>query len=635
MLRLKKKSGVILGIVLLCFSMVIPAWGATKTTVDPSEIGVGARNLGVGRAMVGFVDDVNSVFANPAGLAWINHWQLTSMYAKLLGEVDYTLIGGANPTKFGNFGIGYIGSTIGDSQATRRDPNTGRIIVDTGSYSYTNSVIMLGYGRHMSTVFSHPFWKDIAVGATFKIFNQGISGTAEGMASGYNMDLGAQWRPLKYVTVGFLQRNAIPAAWGGQLHWATGTDENMPSKTLLGLVVNVWGDEGLYQFNDYVLRLSMDTEFNLTRANRPTLIRIGSEWWPNDILALRLGIDQAAVAVGSNTIGISNDLTAGVGILYRGFRFDYAYHAYTDLVENNTHYFSLSYVGMPETETTAEYIAVDEPADQGTVYKDAVMIAGEVRMKDVAEVRIGGEKVEVGTDHTFRTEYALPKYGKNLLVVTAHAADGKVLETKNIRLRYLSSYSDVTEDFWAKQQIEQLATLGLIQGYPDGTFRPNGGITRSELTALLVRAKGLELPVLKDAPFNDVKKSNWAARYIKAGVAAKMVAGYPGNLFKPTQKSNRVEGIIVTARFGEVAEPPEVKENPFPDFPSSHWAARTIAGAKNAGLLQYLNGKNLDAKKYFSRAEAVEVLSKTEYVGKKIEALMDWEKGFEGEESNK
>ena len=49
----------------------------------------------------------------------------------------------------------------------------------------------------------------------------------------------------------------------------------------------------------------------------------------------------------------------------------------------------------------------------------------------------------------------------------------------------------MSEGFWAKAPIENNATVGLVQGYPDGTFRPDRTLTRAELATLMVRTKDL------------------------------------------------------------------------------------------------------------------------------------------------
>ena len=49
------------------------------------------------------------------------------------------------------------------------------------------------------------------------------------------------------------------------------------------------------------------------------------------------------------------------------------------------------------------------------------------------------------------------------------------------------AFPDVSNDYWAAPQIKLLSQQGVIVGYPDGTFKPNGEITRAEMAAVLDR----------------------------------------------------------------------------------------------------------------------------------------------------
>ncbi|WP_105615533.1 S-layer homology domain-containing protein [Vallitalea okinawensis] len=67
-------------------------------------------------------------------------------------------------------------------------------------------------------------------------------------------------------------------------------------------------------------------------------------------------------------------------------------------------------------------------------------------------------------------------------------------------------FSDVSQDFWAFQNIEKAAALGLISGYPEGTFKPNQNITFAEMTATMLRAIGAEVDPNEPWPTNYMSK---------------------------------------------------------------------------------------------------------------------------------
>ena len=77
-----------------------------------------------------------------------------------------------------------------------------------------------------------------------------------------------------------------------------------------------------------------------------------------------------------------------------------------------------------------------------------------------------------------------------------------------------------------------LCTYGMLRGYADGTFRPESGLTRAELCALLTQTMRLHLPET-GATFSDVAKDSWYAPYIQAAQAAGYVSGVGNGKFAP------------------------------------------------------------------------------------------------------
>jgi hypothetical protein len=165
----------------------------------------------------------------------------------------------------------------------------------------------------------------------------------------------------------------------------------------------------------------------------------------------------------------------------------------------------------------------------------------------------------------------------------------------------------------------------VISGYPDGAFKPEGGITRAELCSVLLRIKNY--PAEKKATaFKDVPRSHWASGFIAKAVEEGLVKGYPNKTFKPNGQITRVEGISVMAKFLGLAAPKSL-ESPFADLPGRHWAVKNVISAKEAGLLQYI-GQLLDPNKKLARAEVVEILSKSELLAPKLKEMLNFEEGY-------
>jgi len=276
-------------------------------------------------------------------------------------------------------------------------------------------------------------------------------------------------------------------------------------------------------------------------------------------LALRVGIDQKPKASEAG-VGVDNNLTAGVGLNYFDFTFDYAFHQFGDLSENTTHFFSIGYRGIDR----------------------------EQRQKKT------------------RSPGAIP-----LSVVVSKPA--------------LKVFTDVQEKYWARKPIEYLATLQIMGGYPDNTFHPDQPVSRQELAAILVKAKGFEVKKLSRSPFRDVSYKDGFAPFIDVAVKRQYINGYPDGTFRPRRKVTRGEASIIFAKFAGLYQKPKVSEQVFPDVAKVHWASPAIAAAKEAGFFEYLAGKKFGVGEYLTRAEVAEILSKTSLVKEKIKKLISGE----------
>ena len=111
------------------------------------------------------------------------------------------------------------------------------------------------------------------------------------------------------------------------------------------------------------------------------------------------------------------------------------------------------------------------------------------------------------------------------------------------------TFSDV-QGHWAENYIYQTAGVGLIHGYPDGTFRPDQTITRAEFVTILAQESGETITDPSGtAEFSDVKADHWAKKYILWGKKNNVLSGYEDNTFRPDQKISRQEMASVLYRY--------------------------------------------------------------------------------------
>ncbi len=114
-----------------------------------------------------------------------------------------------------------------------------------------------------------------------------------------------------------------------------------------------------------------------------------------------------------------------------------------------------------------------------------------------------------------------------------------------------SGFRDVDANAWYAKYIVALEELGLVEGYLGGEFRPNDAITRAELTALIMRYytySGGEKISGSDISYPDVGLLHWARSYIRKATQAGFVEGYPDGTFRPDRPVTRAEAVAMFNR---------------------------------------------------------------------------------------
>lgn len=635
----------------LLFLAMVSTMALAQSAPDPTRLSVGSRYLGMGKAFVGLADDVGSIYLNPAGLGNVTRWQVASMQGKLLEEFNYVNFSGVYPTTFGNFGLGISDSRIGNAPVTKKkdgcddeDP-VYEIDPTAEAMSYVNDVFVISYGNKLANITDKiAFTKDLTkrigwlntvnIGANLKLFSTGLSGDSitQGSASGMELDLGIHARPMNFLGVGVNLQNALPMSMGGKLVYASGWEENYPAVLKLGAAVNVLGpdDMSLRSIGDQRLKLAIDADMEPTRTQVPMIMHLGAEWMPLDLIAIRAGIDQDMAGVGV----VASNLTAGVGLYYQGLRFDYAYHQFAGAPGESNHFFSLCYgIFLDKTKKARNYFDITSPPDKTVTTDSKVVVKVQKTDPDVFDIRIKGWPVmALGKTNSYEAEATLEATTKNTIWVEAFDKKGVLLQAKRVRLLKLIGYPDVPKTYWANEQVSYIGTMGIIKGYPDGGFKPEGNITRAEMSALLTRTKAsgeANVPPANLQLFSDVKVNHWAAKYINLAAKTGIVKGYPNGSFKPSANITRAEGLAMVARFGSVKEITTTTTRSFMDVAANYWAAPIISGAFTEGMLKHFEGKPFEPNKKLNRAESVELLFRSAPVKALVGELKDFERGYE------
>lgn len=133
----------------------------------------------------------------------------------------------------------------------------------------------------------------------------------------------------------------------------------------------------------------------------------------------------------------------------------------------------------------------------------------------------------------------------------------------------ITGFSDVSATAWYAPYVAFAQKYGLVNGYSDGTFRPELPVSRAELVKLL---SAFFPQTSGTVTFPDVPADHWAADVISFAAGQGWVSGYPDGTFQPARSISRAEAVkLVNQALGRQAGEREAAM-PFSDVPAGHWA---------------------------------------------------------------
>ncbi|MCH1967463.1 N-acetylmuramoyl-L-alanine amidase [Paraclostridium sordellii] len=179
---------------------------------------------------------------------------------------------------------------------------------------------------------------------------------------------------------------------------------------------------------------------------------------------------------------------------------------------------------------------------------------------------------------------------------------------KYIQIDSKTTFNDI-DGHWAKNAIIDFATKGYINGYGDGTFKPDNSITRAEFVKILNKAFGYT-NVGKEN-FSDVNPSDWYYNDICIGVNVGYINGYEDNTFKPDKQITREEAskIIATAL--------NLKGDGNLNFKDSseisNWAKSYVDALSDNNIINGYEDNTFRPHNNMTRAENVTILSRAKH----------------------
>jgi outer membrane protein assembly factor BamB len=219
------------------------------------------------------------------------------------------------------------------------------------------------------------------------------------------------------------------------------------------------------------------------------------------------------------------------------------------------------------------------------------------------EFKIGSGTYSPGTLDSFGTLYFGANNGK-IYALSAGEPSGPIViptftTTFMVPIHPLFlSFPDVPSDYWAYKEIMSLVKIGVVDGYPDGTFKPEFPVTRAEFAKMIALALGLPAEVqIPQITFSDVSPQHWAFSFVEIAAKYNLVKGYPDGTFRPEGRITSAEVLTVIMRAKEyrLTAPPDgppyilvvEPDGALRDLTSEDWFYQTVWLAVKNGVLLF------------------------------------------------
>lgn len=182
-----------------------------------------------------------------------------------------------------------------------------------------------------------------------------------------------------------------------------------------------------------------------------------------------------------------------------------------------------------------------------------------------------------------------------------------------------ASFPDVSEGTKYYGAVEYLKNKEIIQGYPDGSFKPDQTINRAEALKIIMLSITLEeestITIFEDElPFPDVNPDDWFFDFVLRAFDLELVEGYPDGLFKPGNNINVAESIkIILLRFS-VDLPEELETDPYADVKIDDWYSKYAQYAKEKQVIEPFDDGKLQASRDITRGEFALIIYRLLYV---------------------
>jgi L-asparaginase type II len=169
---------------------------------------------------------------------------------------------------------------------------------------------------------------------------------------------------------------------------------------------------------------------------------------------------------------------------------------------------------------------------------------------------------------------------------------------------------------WAEVAIKTALNGGIVSGYPDGTFKPEQSVTRAEFVVLLMNALKPQGDGVVHTFTDNGKISDWALTAVSQADKAGIISGYPDGTFRPDEIITRSEMTMMIASALKLNIEAKAVTGFADDTAIPAWAKGAVKAVKDNAIIQGRGGKIFAPKEASTRAEAMTIIVKLSSISK-------------------
>ncbi|WP_054025962.1 S-layer homology domain-containing protein [Bacillus sp. FJAT-28004] len=202
-----------------------------------------------------------------------------------------------------------------------------------------------------------------------------------------------------------------------------------------------------------------------------------------------------------------------------------------------------------------------------------------------------------------------------------HAIESKVEEANKSNIKI--ELADM-KGHWAEKTVVAFMKMNFVVGYKDGTFHPNGKITRAEFATIISRVFDVIGSANQEVELNDIN-SHWAKDAINKLTSAGVITGYEDGTFKPNNTISREEMVVILSRIVDLSKvDKDASKGNFTDMASaSPYAANLIKDAAAAGIVSGKGNGVFDPQGGTTRAEALTIVLNALNLHPQVKTLLE------------